>query len=283
MHPGLAYASASLYPASLTAAALALGVWLAVEVAWRGGIVRAAAAGLALGVAGAATPYFAPLPVLTGLAVHRRAGARAAVALVVVGLLPAAAWTTRNALVLGAPTLGTNGGVNLALGANDRATFRSGNWIDPDPIDESAARTELARDAAWARAGRQWIIEHPVRWAELAVGRAVAVLDSVGKPRTRGLHDRPWATLSAWAMFPWIVFGVAGLWVGRHAPEARIVALAFLLVLLSSAATIVKPRFRFPVDPLLAIFAVDFVSRAHAALRERWRSGPGRARPDVIA
>src|SRR6266851_5269608 len=155
-------------PPSLTAAALALGVWLAVEVAWRGGIVRAAAAGLALGVAGAATPYFAPLPVLTGLAVHRRAGARAAVALVVVGLLPAAAWTTRNALVLGAPTLGTNGGVNLALGANDRATFRSGNWIDPDPIDESAARTELARDAAWARAGRQWIIEHPVRWAELA-------------------------------------------------------------------------------------------------------------------
>jgi len=269
MHPGLAYASATVYPVSLTAAALAGGTWLAADVAWRG-IGRAALAGLALGVAGAATPYFVPLPVLIAFVIHRRTGALAAVVLALSGLLPAAAWMTRNALVLGAPTLGTNGGYNLALGANDRATFRSGNWIEPDPIDQAAAGSELARDAEWARAARRWIIAHPVRWLELAVGRALAVLDSVGKPRTAGLHDNPWAKLVGWAMLPWIVFGLAGLWIDRRVPEARIVALAFLLVLASASATIVKPRFRFPVDPLLAIFAADFISRVHGAIRARW-------------
>jgi hypothetical protein len=270
MHPGLAYASATVYPVSLTAVALAVGVWLASELAWRGGIGRATLAGLALGAAGAATPYFVPLPALAALVVYRRAGALAAVVLASSGLLPAAAWMTRNALTLGAPTLGTNGGYNLALGANDRATFRSGNWIEPDPIDEAAARSEPARDAEWARAARRWIVEHPAQWAELALGRALAVLDSVGKPRTAGLHDNPWAKLVGWAMLPWIVFGLAGLWSNRSAPEARIVALAFLLVLASSSATIVKPRFRFPVDPLLAVFAADFVSRVSSAIRARW-------------
>src|SRR5258708_3845508 len=37
MHPGLAYASATVYPASLTAAALAAGAWLAADVGWGGG------------------------------------------------------------------------------------------------------------------------------------------------------------------------------------------------------------------------------------------------------
>src|ERR1700682_2342968 len=267
MHPGLAYASATLYPASLTAAALATGAWLSAARAPGGGGGRAALAGLALGPAGAATTYFVPLPALIGLVVHRRAGALAAVVLALSGLLPAAAWMTRNALVLGAPTLGTNGGYNLALGANDRATFRSGNWIEPDPI---AVQGERVRDAEWARAARRWITGHPFRWAELALGRALAVLDSVGKPLTAGLHDSPWAKVVGWAMLPWIVFGLAGLWINRRAPEARIVALAFLLVLASSSATIVKPRFRFPVDPLLAIFAADFVSRLHGAMRAWW-------------
>lgn len=270
IHPGLAYASATVYPVSLTAVGLAVGIWVAAEVAHRQ-IGRAALAGLALGAAGAATPYFVPLPPLAALVVRRRAGTLAAIVLASVGLLPAAAWTIRNWISLGAPTLGTNGGFNLALGANDRATFRSGNWIDPDPIDEAAARTETARDAAWARAGRRWIVEHPTRWAELALGRALAVLDSVGRPRTPGLHENLWAKAVAWAMLPWILFGVSGLWIDRRAPEGRLVALAFLLVFVTSSVTIVKPRFRFPVDPLLAIFAVHFVFRVASAISVRWR------------
>jgi len=266
VHPGLAYSSATLYPVTITAVAVAVGAWLASQVASRAAVPRAALAGIALGCAGAATPYFVPLPPLAALVVYRRGGAAVAVVLGVVGLLPAGAWMMRNAHALGAPTLGTNGGYNLALGANDRSTFRSGNWIEPDPIDDAAARNELTRDAAWGRSGRRWIVEHPARWAVLALGRAVAVLDSVGKPRTVGLHDNPWAKLVGWAMLPWVVFGLAGLWINRRTPETRIVALAFLLVVAASSATIVKPRFRFPVDPLLAIFATDFVLRVLAAI-----------------
>ena len=111
----------------------------------------------------------------------------------------------------------------------------------------------------------------PTRWTELTLGRALAVLDSVGRPRTPGPHEDLWAKAVAWAMLPWILFGVAGLWIDRRAPEGRLVALAFLLVFVTSSVTIVKPRFRFPVDPLLAIFAVHFVFRVASAISARWR------------
>jgi hypothetical protein len=95
-----------------------------------------------------------------------------------------------------------------------------------------------------------------VRFTELFVLRSLAVLDSVGKPATAGLHNSPAAQLAGWAMLPLILLSLAGLWLYRRSPLAWMTGGALALVMLSSGLTIVKPRFRFPIDPLLILFSV---------------------------
>jgi hypothetical protein len=265
-HPGLAYASATLYPVTLAAVALTLGLWFTTVALDEGRRAHAAGGGLALGLAAAFAPYFAPLPILAaGLALGRR---RIAVAALLAGLgaLPTAAWMTRNHTTMGAFTLGTNGGYNLALGANDRAEPRSGNWIEPDLPAAGLPDDEVQRDAAYRAVAVAWIGEHPASWAELVVSRAALVLDSVGRPKTAGLHDNLAARLVGYAMLPWIGLGVAGLVALRRTTAGKLAALALALVVASSALTLVKPRFRFPVDGALAPFALVVVA---AALRRR--------------
>lgn len=255
-HPGLGYASATLYPVTLAAVALTLGLWLATVALDEGRRAHAAWGGLALGVAATFAPYFGPLPLLAaGLALLRR---RAAVAALLAGLgaLPTGAWMYRNHETLGAFTLGTHGGYNLALGANDRAEPRSGNWIEPDVPAAGLPDDEVLRDAAYRATAWAWISEHPAAWAGLAASRAALVFDSAGKPKTPGLHDSLAARLVGWAMLPWVALGVAGLVASRRSSAAKLTAGALALVIASSALTLVKPRFRFPVDGALAPFGL---------------------------
>jgi hypothetical protein len=165
----------------------------------------------------------------------------------------------RNHAVLGTAALTTSGGYNLALGANDRATPRSGNLIAPDVTDIPAG--EVDRDEMYRRVALSWIIQNPVRYAALAFGRAVCVLDSVGRPATHGFHDEVLARLVGWAMLPFVLLGLVGLWLQRKRWVARLTAAALGAVVLASAATLVKPRFRFPCDPLLAPFAMQVIAR----------------------
>ncbi|HMO43411.1 MAG TPA: hypothetical protein PKB04_08830, partial [Phenylobacterium sp.] len=66
--------------------------------------------------------------------------------MLLVGLAPSAVWVARNAVVLGQPTLGTHGGYNLALGADDRATPRPGNAFEPLPPRDTLPDAEVPRD-----------------------------------------------------------------------------------------------------------------------------------------
>ena len=263
LHPGLAYAAATMYPTALTALGVTFGIWLAVEAAERRTTVHAIAAGASLAVAALATPYFAPLPLVAGVLLGRRAR-RVALVIAVVGSLPVAAWVARNHAVMGVATLGTNGGYNLALGANDRATPRSGNWVEPDPIDARIRDDEVARDRVWTADARAWIAKHPVRWSTLALARAMAIVDSVGQTRTRGTHDSTAGRVAGWLLLPWVVLGLVGLALERRSLGARLALAAVAVVAVSAALTIVKPRFRFPVDPALAAFVLAPVTRGLA-------------------
>ena len=264
-HPGLAYASTTLYPASLTATALTLGLmWSAEAISAPRGRAYAALAGGFLGLAGAATTTFVPVAALAAVIVFkaRRTHALAAgLILATVALAPAALWTLRNAVTLGAPVLATHGSVNLALGANDQATPRSGNWVELT-LPASVADSELARDRAYRDLALDWIADHPGGYALLAAGRMVATFDSVGRPKTRGAHDSRAAALIGHAMLPWMLLAVVGLVVYRRQPTTWLVAAALACVVLSGAFSIVKPRFRFPCDPILAVFAVAACHRA---------------------
>ncbi|MFY9937451.1 MAG: hypothetical protein WAK33_11280 [Silvibacterium sp.] len=256
-HPVLDYASSTLYPTTLTTVALTFGIWACWESIQRNRASWAIGAGIALGIAGAATTTFAPIPFLAAVIVAFRRRMKLAILIALFGLAPVLTWMVRNKLVLHDFTVATNGGYNLKLGANDDATPRSGNWITlypPWELGEIKA-DQLLRDQAMA-----WIHAHPARYAELTVLRALAVFDSVGKPRTQGLNSGRLAQIAGWALLPVVLLGVAGLILRWRHPVAWLTAAALGLVILSSALTLAKPRFRLPIDPLLCVFAMSTVA-----------------------
>ncbi len=270
-HPGLAYATGTAYPVALGTASLTAGLLLAARALDTRSSRSALGAGLTLGVAALTTPYFLPLvPGVALLAAWRRSY-RVALLVALVGLAPSAAWVARNAAVLGAPTIGTHGGYNLALGADDRATPRSGNAFEPLPPRETLPDAELERDAARRQSALRWIAAHPTRWLGLAAARSLATLDSTGKPSAAGAPRGAASFVAGLGLSAIAVLGLMGLWLERRRDLAKLTAAAFCCVALSAALSIVKPRFRFPVDPMLGVFALVALTRAHTAYVQ-WRA-----------
>jgi hypothetical protein len=254
-HPGLIYASTTLYPSVLTVVGLTLGLWLCSRLMYRADLEKSIAAGLSLGVAGSATTTFAPLAVLVSLIMISKRSYRPAIVVGLVGTIPVIVWMVRNEVVMGKFTVATNGGYNLFLGANDSATPRSGNWVEPH-LPNEYDRGEIAVDEDYQSQAVQWIKAHPTHWLMLSLERSVLVFDSIGNPKTQGLHSGVLGHIVGWLMLPIILMGVVGLMFSYKNPLAWLTTVALLLVIVSSASTIVKPRFRFPCDPLLCEFAV---------------------------
>jgi hypothetical protein len=270
LHPALAYAATTLYPTTLTAVALTVGVVNCVAAFERERVRDEAIAGIALAVAAAATSVFAPLAVLCAVWFAWKRRFRAGLVIGLLGTLPTVAWMARNRAVMGEFAPATDGGVNLYLGANDEATPRSGNWVLVPPV---SATSEAARDHAYAHEAETWIEAHPAHWLRLCVERGVAVADSAGRPKTGGMHSGVAARVVAWAMLPFVLLGLAGMVRMRRSAAVWFAGFALGLVVLSSAVTLVKPRFRFPCDPLLCCFA--------ACALASFTPGPGsRREPD---
>lgn len=276
LHPALAYASSTLYPTVLTAVALTLGVWLCSVAMESNRLGAALGAGLAFGVAGSATTTFAPLAAMAALMMLLKRSYRSALIVGILGTLPVVLWMARNDHVMGRFTVATNGGYNLYLGANDLATPMSGNWVDPHLYSESKLG-EIAVDDDYKTAALAWIKEHPAHWSGLAVARSIIVFDSVGNPRTQGLHSGLAGHLIGWIMLPVVLLGVLGLVVCYKHPLSWLTLAALFLVVASSAATIAKPRFRFPCDPLLAEFSVvGFLSAKNKLGRSEVHTSSGK-------
>jgi Dolichyl-phosphate-mannose-protein mannosyltransferase len=258
LHPALAYAATTLYPTALTAVALTAGIVYCAAAHSDNKTGTGLKGGLALGVAASATTTLAPLPLLIACGFLVKKKLRLALVIGLLGMLPTLGWLVRNHAAMGAWVMATNGGVNLQIGATDQATPRSGNWVVPPKLPPG---DEIAINHIREEAGLSWIRQHPVRYAALCVGRALAIVDSVGKPMTPGLHTGLSARIVGWAMFPIVVLGFAGIVLYRRTPAAWFTAAALALVIVSSALTIVKPRLRFPCDPLLGTFAAATLAR----------------------
>jgi hypothetical protein len=174
----------------------------------------------------------------------------------------------RNKVTMGEAVLATHGSFNLALGANDEATPRSGNWIAV-PLPADVGSDELERAHAYRDLAVGWIRAHPARYALLVAGRGLATFDSVGRPKTRGVHDSLAARAVGYAMFPWILLALVGLAIDRRRPTTHLVAAALACVILGGALMIAKPRFRFPCDPMLAVLTVAALRSGLALLAAR--------------
>ncbi len=267
LNPALAYATATVYPTALTTVLITEGVVVAGTAARLNSLTKATMSAVSLGLAGLFTTTFVPLPAMVSLYFLWKRQLRLAIVFILLGLLPSGLWVLRNRMVLHTWTLATNGGMNLYLGANDEATPRSGNWVLEPPVKGG----ELARDRVLGTRGRDWILAHRLRWAKLWIARGALVVDSVGKPRTAGVHSSLASRLVGWTLFPFTMAGIVGLFICRKDPEVLFTSAALALIVLSSATTIVKPRFRFPCDPLLTVTAVATFAAAWRGLQRRPR------------
>lgn len=262
LHPGLAYAATTLYPTALTAVALTAGLLCSSIAAENDCKAESVKGGLALGLAGSLTTTFVPLPLLAAAYCIWKRKMRAAVIIGILGMTPALIWLIRNDIVFGEFTIATNGGMNLYLGANDDATPLSGNWVRyMPPFDPGLTiADEVALDHMYQRYAKAWIHAHPARYAWLCVERGVMVIDSVGRPKTGGIHSGLGEKVVGWSMLPLTLLSLVGLWFQRRKPASFFTASALLLIAASSAFTLVKARFRFPLDPALDVFAVAAIA-----------------------
>jgi len=194
-------------------------------------------------------------------------------------LLVASPWMARNAMVLGAPVLNTNGGFNLYLGNNPAAT---GNFISISetprgPTWEALRKTgevqasKVLRDDAVA-----WILSNPRQFAELALRKAVYFW-SLPAQQGKGEPSR----IERWLRFIWLlqyllIAGAAlSAWLFA-AKRNRQVALLWLCVGVYTAVHMIfyaGSRYREPAMPLLGILAALGVESAIDWLRTRSGSG----------
>lgn len=166
-------------------------------------------------------------------------------------------WMWRNAVVLGAPTLATEGGWTFYLGNNPQAT---GGYFVP-PNLPPAPSDELARNSFYYRQGLDFAISQPLAALQLLplkLGHLMAANNNLVLDASDVL------------LLP---FTMIGLWVAVRARDAHRIyyfwACPLVSVILVSLIFIGQARFRAPVYPLLILFAaVGFV---HALAWARYR------------
>lgn len=269
--------------ATLDLAAL-LCIFRALE---RPSLARWAGAGVMIGVAGLAVPnalIMAPVAAVAGWRAARRAGgwsrAAAHVGMLALGIIAVLApVAVRNRIVGGSWTpIATNGGINIFIGNNPRmdvtiATRPGIDWerLEIMPHVQGAVTPAAAECYFWREAGR-FIVEHPLDFVLNLARKAWHTMTARELPRNFDLYVMrdyshvlaPLVWRTKWFAFPFGLlapFACAGIALyGARRREWTIMALVAILYLGSVALFFPAGRYRAPMIPLLAIFAVAAVT-----------------------
>ena len=242
---------------SSAALIIVCGLILVVASSRRDSIILAGAAGLLLGFAALVRAYliFVPLGPFIWLSLEKKR--RGAAVFLLSFSVVAAGWMTRNLVTLGAFTLSTEGSQVMWCGNNAWARGSwPGEWIKEDSEQRKYLRAkypeydgagEVAKSRIHAREAIYELIHHPAHFLSLAP-RKIAIFFS---PFSTWGND--WVYL---ALLPFVLIGAVHLWRSQNmrrglwltaAPVACVMAVCLL--------TFGDPRFRHPVDPMIAIMA----------------------------
>lgn len=276
--PAAVLFSSQIFSECLLVFALVLFLWLVDRggpsrwLAWSTGLLLGAlilVKPLVMGFFAASAPFL----------VHRTSGARR-LTMLALALLPAGLWILRNTLVMGAPVLSTSVGMNLFIGNNPRAT---GSYAPVDPsIAPPHMGAEVADDAAAGRASLDWIAGHPARALARAVKKALYLLTSEGelvvghfaaRESAASRYRERFRSVPVWlhllVSLPTALLMILGaLGLATRRPD-RIGSLFYALLfatLLSCVIFFGGSRFRFPLMPLLAGFAAEFLVERRARM-----------------
>ena len=230
------------------------------------------AAGILLGAASLTRTGFLALPVfilLTEFVVRRRKlTLRNAAALCLAFVLIQCPWALRNRIVMGGFTFSSTNDGRTLLGSMLAAQQHRGNWHNPDfATPEYAKVGEMPNGIERNRAETLLALAvmkkiSPVTFIEVAVRRVFRLW----VPLNRIVNDETGfkANLAVNLFyFPAMLLAAFGLWRARY--NSAIVPLwtVFLYITLLAAISWGGTRFRYPVEPFLAVFA------AHGLLEAR--------------
>jgi 4-amino-4-deoxy-L-arabinose transferase-like glycosyltransferase len=256
---------------------------------------RPALAGLCMGAAGLMRPMalLFPAAVAVWLLVDRRPWKPSLRALAVITLcmaLPVAPWTLRNWHAFGRLVpVSTNGGGNLLYGNND-GDFMV--WVPHErlaalpgfpPPAAWEAMDEPARSSALQRMAWNTIRRDPAgffaRWPEkfylLMISPDVPALywNVEGLPDDRRPASSTLTTLASLErIFSWGLLSLAALGLLRDGSEDPRRALVYAVMGIWTLFHLVywgKPRFRFPMIPLMVVLAAGPLAALSASLRRR--------------
>ena len=240
-----------------------------------GDLARHAAAGVLLGLAAHVRPVVLLLPIALGAwrwwqggRVPRALGLYAVV-LIAMGLT-LSPWVARNWTVLGHPVVvSTNGGVNMWIGNNPRATGKYETL--PGTGLRGTGLGEVERDRAGYREAAAFIREHPGRYLWLSLRRVGHLFargwDGVYE-NLRGVEP-PVSTTSRVMLYGLaqvhygllMLAALAGMaWLGGLRGGGGLLLTVALYWLAVHMAIMAEPRYRFPLMPILAAFAGAFLA-----------------------
>ena len=230
--------------------------------------------GLLLGCLVLIKPIALPLAILAPVV---RKGRRTLWIASVIGisLVPVFGWVLRNSVVLRSPVLTTSTGVNLLIGNNPNAT---GGYSAP-PIGNRGSDEVIAGRQAQTLAIR-YISENPAKSAILCFRKALFLLTSEAElevghfsgaanegMRLRERLRRVPLAIRLLVSVPSalvLILGIFGLGSRPSDCLTPVFWITCIVILLTTVVFFGGSRFRFPLMPFLAIFAVEFLSNPRA-------------------
>lgn len=205
----------------------------------------------------------AALPVLLALLaawVRREAPRlRAALLFLAAAALAVSPWLVRNALVLGAPVLSTQGGITLYSSYLPPEGKVFGVLIADDEVRSAQARGEVAADRQLTRAALHVAAAHPLRTLRLALLKVAFLWVPIDWE-----IRRPPGLLSPVYLF---ALPLAAWSLATRRRELHPIPWLLLALTLFSAVVYGSPRLRFPCDPLVYVLAAGPLA---ASLRRPW-------------
>jgi hypothetical protein len=276
-YPLFAYSALTVYPQTLTGCLLVLILSTLLD---RAGTVtsfrRSIAVGFVTGILILVTPVMAPILAFGYVLfwVLGRLPMRAGIVIALTTCLMLSPWVLRNWAYLGAPTIATNGGVNLLLGNSENA--RPGLGVNADIsryVKQAEELSEGEADRFYRNAAIQWVRNNPYDAVRLYAGKFLQFFGFREVLATQGADASGNRLIIFVSYYPLLLLAIVGFWLedGRTR-ERALLAVVYILGALIYALYFPRIRFRIPFDYILVMLAAT----ALAATMERLLQVGGR-------
>jgi hypothetical protein len=245
---------------------------------------RAAALGVAVGLATLVRSEAVALTVLIGLPLAWRGtgGAERTLRLAIVvatTIVVIAPWVIRNENVLGATTLSTNDGVTVAT-SNCATTYRGPDlgYFDPRCTPSTPAGNEAQQSAALRRQGVHYASDHVGRLPVVVVARVArtwGLFHPFQSSSAAGRNDTV-SDIGVLVYYPLAILAVLGAWsLRRRRAELWVLIGPFVLVSLVAAVTFGSLRIRYLAELPLILLAAAGTAAAYGRLRSGRQAAAG--------